>query len=355
MHLLFSPLALKNLSLPNRIVVAPMCQYSSKDGYANNWHLVHLGQYAIGKAGLIMQEATAVAPIGRITYADLGIWKDDHIKKLGEIVEFIHQQDSLAGIQLAHAGRKASSNKPWINRNQFSPDQENGWQTVGVSPFPYHEKDIPPSVLNKRDIEATIRYFKNAAKRSVMAGYDVVELHAAHGYLIHQFLSPLINNRTDEYGGRFENRIRFLLEIVQVVLEELKQQSLWVRISATDWAEGGWNVEESIELSKILKAYGVEVMDVSSAGAVKHQKIHVEPAYQVPFAAQIKKESEIITGAVGIITSAIQAESILQNQQADFISIARPFLRNPHLVYAFAEELNEDYSWANQYERGKEI
>lgn len=355
MNLLFSPLKLKNQTLHNRMVVSPMCQYSSEDGFASNWHLVHLGQFAIGKAGLVMQEASAVAPIGRITHADLGIWKDAHIEKLAEIVDFVHKQGSLVGIQLAHAGRKASSNKPWINRNQFSPEHELGWKTVGPSVVPYHEKDVPPTELTKREIEAIVRYFKNAAKRAVIAGYDVIEIHAAHGYLIHQFLSPLINSRKDEYGGHFENRIRLLLEIVQVVLSELTTQSLWVRISASDWAEGGWNIDESIELSKILKAYGVEVMDVSSGGAVRQQKIDVRPGYQVPFASSVKNGADITTGAVGIITSGKQSEAILQNNEADFVLYARPFLRNPHLVYQFAKELNEDIVWNPKYERGKEI
>lgn len=341
--------------MQNRIVVSPMCQYSSEDGFANNWHLVHLGQFSIGKAGLIIQEASAVAPIGRITHADLGIWKDAHIEKLAEIVNFVHQQGSLIGIQLAHAGRKASSNKPWINRNQFPPEHKLGWQTVGPSPLAYHKKDIPPNELSKREIEAIIRYFKNAAKRAVIAGYDIIEIHAAHGYLAHQFLSPLINKRKDEYGGCFENRIRFLLEIVQIVFNEITSQSLWVRISASDWTEGGWSIEESVELAKILKYYGVEVMDVSSGGAVHQQKIDIQPGYQVEFANRIKNEAHFVTGAVGMIHSAQQAESILQNNEADFILVARPFLRNPHLVYQFAQELNERFAWASEYERGKEI
>lgn len=354
MSLLFQPLQLKNHILQNRIVVSPMCQYSATDGFASNWHLVHLGQFAIGRAGLIIQEASAVSPEGRITYGDLGIWKNEHIEKLSEIVDFVHSQGSLIGIQLAHAGRKASTNKPWINRNQFHPDEENGWQTVGASTLPFHEKDHPPLALSKQDIQRIIADFKDAAARAVAAGYDIIELHGAHGYLIHQFFSPLVNNRTDEYGGSFENRIRFLIEIVSEVSKVLTSQSLWVRISATDWAEGGWTTFESIKLVQLLKTMGVEVVDVSTGGAVHHQQIPVHENYQVPFANRIKKETGIITGAVGIIKTGGQAEAILQNQEADFVLAGRAFLHNPHLVYQFAEELNISIDWAPQYERGKE-
>lgn len=354
MSLLFQPLQLKNHTLQNRIVVSPMCQYSACDGFASNWHLVHLGQFAIGRAGLIIQEASAVSPEGRITYGDLGIWKNEHVEKLAEIVDFVHSQGGLIGIQLAHAGRKASTNKPWINRNQFHPGEENGWQTVGPSTIPFHEKDHPPVALSKEEIKRIIVNFKDAASRAVAAGYDIIELHGAHGYLIHQFFSPLVNNRTDEYGGSFENRIRFLIEIVSEVSKVLTTQSLWVRISATDWAEGGWTTFESIKLVQLLKTMGVEVVDVSTGGAVHHQKIPVNANYQVPFANRIKKETDIITGAVGIIKSGKQAEAILQNQEADFVLAGRAFLQNPHLVYQFAEELNIAFNWAPQYERGKE-
>lgn len=354
MSKLFEPLNLKNHTLQNRMVVASMCQYTAEKGYANNWHLVHLGQFAIGKAGLIIQEATAVAPEGRITYGDLGLWEDGQIEKLKEIVDFVHSQGSLMGIQLAHAGRKASTNKPWINRNQFAPDHENGWQTVGVSELPFRETDHPPVVLSVENIKQIVQDFKVAAQRAVTAGYDIIELHAAHGYLIHQFFSPLINKRTDEYGGSFENRIRFLVEIVSEVSKVLTTQSLWVRISATDWADGGWTCFESVKLIQVLKSMGIEVADVSTGGAVSHQQIPERKNYQVPFAHRIKKETGIITGAVGLITSGLQAEEILKNNEADFILAARGFLRNPHLVYQFAEEIGIDIHWAPQYERGKE-
>lgn len=354
MSKLFQPLQLKNHTLQNRIVVSPMCQYSATDGFANHWHLVHLGQFAIGKAALIIQEATAVNPEGRITYGDLGIWSDEHIAPLKEVVDFVHSQGSLMGIQIAHAGRKASTNKPWINRDQFKPGDANGWQTVGVSELPFHEKDHAPKALTKEEIKAIVQDFKSAAQRAVKAGYDVIELHGAHGYLIHQFFSPLINNRIDEYGGSFENRIRFLIEIIDEVSKVLTTQSLWLRISATDWADGGWTCYESIKLTQIVKAMGVEVVDVSTGGAVHHQEIPVKENYQVPFANRIKKETEIITGTVGLIKTATQAEAILKNNQADFVLIARAFMQNPHLVYQFAQELNIDINWAPQYERGKE-
>jgi len=354
MSLLFQSLQLKNHTLQNRIVVSPMCQYSAEDGFANNWHLVHLGQFAIGKAGLIMQEATAVVPEGRITYGDLGIWKDEHVPFLKNIVDFVHSQGSLMGIQLAHAGRKASTNKPWINRNQFLPNDVNGWQTVGVSTLPFRETDHPPVALSKDAIKQIIQDFKTAAQRAVNAGYDIIELHAAHGYLIHQFFSPLINNRTDEYGGSFENRIRFLIEIIEEVSKVLTTQSLWVRISATDWAEGGWTCYESVKLTQILKNINIEVIDVSTGGAVAHQQIPESENYQVPFANRIKTETGMITGAVGLINNAQQAETILQNKEANFVSVARGFLQNPHLVYEFASQLNIAIDWAPQYERGKE-
>lgn len=353
MSLLFQPLQLKNHTLQNRIVVSPMCQYSSEDGYANNWHLVHLGQFAIGKAAVIIQEATAVSPEGRISIADLGIWKDEHIEKYKEITTFIKSQGSIPGIQLAHAGRKASTNKPWINRNQLAPNDENGWQTVAPSPIPFHSKDYVPKELSLAEIETLVNEFKEAAIRSVKAGYEVIEVHGAHGYLAHQFLSPLINERKDQYGGVFENRIRFICEIVDAVKSVLTTQSLWVRLSATDWAEGGWTCYETVKLTQILKDKGVEVMDVSTGGAVNHQEIPVSNNYQIPFAERVKKETNIITGAVGLIESGVQAEEILQNNEADLIFIGREFLRNPHFVYQAAIDLNENINWVAQYERAK--
>lgn len=352
--LLFSPLTIKKITLKNRIVISPMCQYSAIDGFANDWHLVHLGSRASGGVGLIIQEATAVSPEARISPSDLGIWKDEHIEKLKTINQFIVSQNSVPGIQLAHAGRKASVSVPWEGNKKLDFAQ-GGWQTVSASAIPYHDDEpFLPEVLDQNGIQKVISDFKAATKRAVQAGYQVMEVHGAHGYLLHQFLSPLTNNRTDEYGGSFENRIRFTLEIVEAVQSEWPSDlPLFVRISATDWAEGGWNPEESVQLSKILKEKGVDLIDVSSGGLVSYQKIPVGPGYQVNFAAKIRKEVNIATGAVGLITEAKQAEAILKNAQADLVLFARESLRNPNLPLDFAKELNDDIQWPKQYERAK--
>ncbi|MHC5354274.1 NADH:flavin oxidoreductase/NADH oxidase [Myroides sp. LJL115] len=353
MKKLFQPLTLNSITLPNRIVVSPMCQYSAQDGFANNWHLVHLGQYAIGKAGAIIQEAAAVSPKGRITYSDLGIWKDEHIEKYKEITDFIKQQGSIPGIQLAHAGRKASCDKPWISRKQISPDQPSGWQTISCSPIGYHSTDHAPLQMSSSDIKQLIQDFKNAAIRAVKSGYQIIELHAAHGYLLHQFLSPLTNKREDHYGGSFENRIRLLLEIVQEVSTVLTTQSLWLRISATDWADNGWDLKQSIELCKRLEPTKVEVIDVSTGGLVDWQKIEAVKEYQVPFATQIKENTTLTVGTVGLLTEPKQIEEILQSNKADIILIGREFLRDPHFALRAAKELEVDITWPNQYERAK--
>ncbi|MNX48895.1 NADPH dehydrogenase [compost metagenome] len=352
--LLFSPLTIKKITLKNRIVISPMCQYSAVDGFANDWHLVHLGSRASGGVGLIIQEATAVSPEARISPADLGIWKDEHIQKLKTINEFIVSQNAIPGIQLAHAGRKASVSAPWEGNKKLDFAQ-GGWQTVSSSAIPYHDGEpFLPEALDKDGIQKVISDFKSATKRAVEAGYQVVEIHGAHGYLLHQFLSPLTNNRTDAYGGSFENRIRFTLEIVEAVQSEWPSElPLFVRISATDWAEGGWSPEESVKLSEILKEKGVDLIDVSSGGLVSHQQIPLHPNYQVPFAEKIKKEANILTGAVGLITHAIQAEEILKNNQADLVLFARESLRNPNLPLDFARDLNDDIQWPKQYERAK--
>lgn len=354
MKKLFEPLVLKNHILPNRIVVSPMCQYSAQDGFATDWHLVHLGQYAIGRAGAIIQEATAVTPEGRISYGDLGIWKDEHIEKYRQITTFIKSQGSVPGIQLAHAGRKASTEKPWLGRRQIKPEEENGWLTIGPSEIPFSSTDVPPHKMTPAEIKEMISHFQAAAKRALQAGFEIIEIHGAHGYLVHQFLSPLINNRTDEYGGSFKNRIRFLLEIIEAVQKVSNKASLWVRISATDWAENGWNLDESVALCKILKEMGVEVIDVSSGGGVAHQNIISGPNYQVPFAARIKKETEILTGTVGLITNGQQANDILEDNQADLVLLGREFLRNPQFALRAATELDTPIAWPAQYERGKE-
>ncbi len=350
MSQLFSAINIGNLHLKNRLVVSPMCQYSAIDGFANNWHLVHLGQFAIGGAAAVIQEATAVSPEGRISDGDLGLWDDRHIEKLKEITEFIKQNNSIPGIQLAHAGRKGSSNKPWLGRNQFSPTDPQGWQTVAPSPIAFHTGDHEPQELNIAAIGELIEQFGTAAKRAIEAGYQIIELHAAHGYLIHQFLSPLSNLRTDSFGGTFDNRIRFLIEIVKRVQQEITTQSLWVRISATDWADNGWDLKQSISLSEVLHKLGVDLIDVSSGGLVSHQKIAVGPAYQLPFAMAIK-ENKVAT--VGLIKNADQASDIITQKQADLILIARGFLDDPHLPLHFAKELSVDIQWPKQYERAK--
>jgi 2,4-dienoyl-CoA reductase-like NADH-dependent reductase (Old Yellow Enzyme family) len=350
---LFSSLPIKSIVLKNRITISPMCQYSAKDGFANDWHLVHLGSRASGGAGLIIQEATAVAPEGRISPEDLGLWNDNQIEKLLTINQFIISQNSIPGIQLAHAGRKASVSAPWIGNKKLDENQ-GGWETVAPSAIAYHSDEKKPVALDKTGIQKVISDFKSATKRALKAGFQVLEIHAAHGYLLHQFLSPLSNFRTDEYGGPFENRIRLLLEVLEAVESEWpKNLPLFVRISATDWADGGWNIDESVQLSKILKEKGVDLIDVSSGGLVSHQQISLGPNYQVPFAEKIKKETGILTGAVGLITEAIQAEEIISSGKADLVLFARESLRNPNLALNFAKELSATISWPKQYERAK--
>lgn len=351
---LFTPYKIKSIELRNRIVVSPMCEYSSVDGFANNWHLVHLGSRAIGGAGLIITEATAVSPEGRITYADLGIYKDEHIEKLKEIADFIHQHGAVAGTQLAHAGRKASHMEPWTGGKQIASDQPNGWKTVGPSAIAFTDTEEPPLELDKTGIIKIKADFKAAAERALKAGFKLIELHAAHGYLIHQFLSPLSNRRTDEYGGVFENRVRLLLEIIDSVKDVWPGDlPLFVRISATDWTEGGWTIDDSVDLSKVLKEKGVDLIDCSTGGNVASAKIPVGPGYQVQFAEQIRKDANIPTGAVGMITKPTQAEEILEEGRADLVILAREMLRDPYFPLRAAHELGYEIKWPLQYERGK--
>jgi len=350
---LFSSIQIKSLKFKNRIVISPMCQYSATDGFATDWHLVHLGSRASGGAALIIQEATAVSPEGRISPGDLGLWKDEQIEKLQSINEFIVSQNAIPGIQLAHAGRKASASEPW-NGNKKLDESNGGWDAVAPSAVGYHSNEKPPIALDKIGIEKVISDFKLATKRALKAGFKVVEIHAAHGYLLHEFLSPLSNFRTDEYGGSFENRIRLLLEVLEAMQPEWpKNLPLFVRISATDWAEGGWNIEESVQLSKILKDKGVDLIDVSSGGLVSYQQIPLEPNYQVSFAERIKNETGILTGAVGLITDADQSEAIVATGKSDLVLFARESLRNPYLALDFAKELGVDVTWPKQYERAK--
>lgn len=350
---LFSPIQIKSLPFKNRIVISPMCQYSATDGFANDWHLVHLGSRASGGAALIIQEATAVSPEGRISPGDLGLWKDEHIEKLQAINQFIVSQNAIPGIQLAHAGRKASVSEPW-NGNKKLDETNGGWDTLAPSTVGYHSNEKTPIALDKTGIQKVISDFKSATKRALKAGFKAVEIHAAHGYLLHQFLSPLSNFRTDEYGGSFENRIRLLLEVLEAVQSEWPSDlPIFVRISATDWAEGGWNIEESVQLSQLLKEKGVDLMDVSSGGLVSHQQIPLGPNYQVSFAERIKKDTGILTGAVGLITDADQSEEIVATGKADLVLFARESLRNPNLALDFAKELGVNVPWPKQYERAK--
>jgi 2,4-dienoyl-CoA reductase-like NADH-dependent reductase (Old Yellow Enzyme family) len=353
MSKLFSPLDIKTIRFRNRIVVSPMCQYSSQDGFANDWHLVHLGSRAVGGAGLIITEAAAVSPEGRISPEDLGIWKDEHIEKLQQITSFISAQQCVPGIQLAHAGRKASTNVPWEGRGEVDVEH-GGWVTVAPSAIPFSDTYPTPVALTKEGINKVIADFTAAAERSLKAGFKVIEIHAAHGYLLHQFLSPLSNHRTDEYGGSFENRIRLLLEVIDSVKTAWPDDlPLFVRISATDWAEGGWNPDESVQLAHLLKEKGVDLLDVSSGGLAAHQHIPVGPAYQLPFASRIRKETGILTGTVGLITNSLQAETILVNGDADMIIMAREILRNPYFPLQAAHELKDKINWPIQYERAR--
>lgn len=353
MSILFTHLTIGNISFRNRIVVSPMCQYSSVDGFATDWHLVHLGSRAVGGAALVIQEATAVSPEGRISPDDMGIWKDEHIKKLQQITSFIHAQGAVAGIQLAHAGRKASVQSPWKGGTHMAPEQ-GGWQTVAPSAIPFREGDAAPVALNEEGIHKVISDFELAAVRAVEAGYKIIEIHAAHGYLLHEFLSPLTNQRTDNYGGSFENRARLLFAVVEAVKRKLKDEHLlFVRISATDWVEGGWDIDESVKLSAGLKQVGVHVIDVSSGGNILQAKIPMAPGYQVPFAERIKKEAGIVTGTVGLITSARQCEELLQNGKADLVLLAREMLRDPYFPLHASMELDGDATFPVQYERAK--
>jgi len=332
-----------------------MCQYSSDDGFANDWHFVHLGTRAVGGAALVVTEATAVTPEGRISPYDLGIWKDEHVEQLKRITTFIEQQNAIPGIQLAHAGRKASKSQPWTG-DKLIPLNAGGWKTVAPSPISFDEGYDHPHELSISEIEEIIDAFAAAAVRALMAGFKVIEIHAAHGYLINEFLSPLSNERTDSYGGSFEKRIRFLLEIVAAIREVWpKAYPLFVRISASDWHEHGWQIEDSIKLANILKTNGVDLMDCSSGGIVSHVKIPAAPNYQVPFSDAVRKGSGILTGAVGIIITPQQAEAIIAEEHADIVLLARELLRDPYFPLRAARELGYDIKWPDQYERAKRL
>ncbi len=350
---LFDPFTLRGLTLRNRIVVSPMCEYSSIDGFATDWHLVHLGSRAVGGAALVFTEAAAVSPEGRITPNDLGIYRDEHIAALRRIVDFIHASGAKAGTQLAHAGRKASSARPWDDAASVSPSK-GGWEPLGPSAIPYTPGDRAPSAMSETDIEQVLQNFAAAARRAVECGFDTVEIHAAHGYLLHAFFSPLSNRRNDRYGGSFENRTRLIREVTGGVRAVLPpDMPLLVRISATDWAEGGWTADESVRLARDLAALGCDLIDASSGGLVPHQQIAVGPHYQVPFAEQIRNESGVPTGAVGMITDPARADEIVRSGQADLVFLARELLRDPYWPLHAATALGVDVAWPVQYERAR--
>ena len=347
--MLYTPIKFRNVELKNRWVMSPMCMYSSENGLANDFHYVHYGSRAQGGTGLLIVEASGVEPRGRITNHCMGIWNDEQAAKLQNIVEFVHKNsDSKIGIQIAHAGRKGST---WENK-QIS--LEEGWETIAPSPIPYHPSERIPHELSVEEIKNLVQNFKDAAKRAVNAGFDVIEIHGAHGYLVHQFLSPLSNVRTDQYGGSFENRTRFLLEIVDAVNEELNENvALFVRISGTEYAENGWDINDSVELAKILKNHSVDLVDVSSGGNIHGAKISVFDGYQVPFSSEVRNEADVKTGAVGLITSTQQAEEILQMGDADLIFVAREILRNPYIAVQGSFEMKKDSFFPHQYLRAK--
>ena len=354
MSALFSPLTLRALTLRNRIGVSPMCQYSSEQGFANDWHLVHLGGLATGGAGLVFSEAAAVTPEGRISRYDLGIWEDAHIPMLRRITDFVRAQGAMAGIQLAHAGRKASTRRPWEGTGVVTP-AEGGWENVmAPSEVPFSDKYPMPHALTLDGIAGVIAAFRDATQRALTAGFQVVELHAAHGYLLHEFLSPLSNFRTDEYGGSFANRARLTLEVASAVRESWPDDlPVFVRISATDWADGGWTVDDAVQLATQFRALGIDVVDCSSGGLAHHQRIPLSPGYQVPFSARVKREAKIATAAVGLITDPAQAEHVITNGDADLVLMARELLRNPRWPLLAAHALGATVAWPSQYERAK--
>ncbi len=348
---LFDPLTLRGVTLPNRIAVSPMCQYSSEGGFANDWHFIHLGSRAVGGAGLVFVEATAVSPDGRISPEDMGLWQDPHIDQLARISRFVREQGAHLGIQLAHAGRKASTRRPWDGTGTISAAQ-GGWVPVAPSAIPFAEADPPPHALTLAEIAGILADFAAAAQRALAAGFSVLEVHSAHGYLFHEFLSSLTNRRTDQYGGSFENRTRLVCEAVAAVRAVWPEHlPLFVRLSTTDWHAGGWTLEDSIDLVRRLGPLGVDLVDCSSGGAVPHVRIPVGPGYQAAFAERIRRETGIPTGAVGAITEPVQADHIIRSGQADLVLLARELLRDPYWPLRAARELGQAASWPAQYLR----
>jgi 2,4-dienoyl-CoA reductase-like NADH-dependent reductase (Old Yellow Enzyme family) len=352
--MLFDPIAVREIRLRNRIVVSPMCQYSSDDGFANDWHLVHLGARATGGAALVFTEATAVLPEGRISPQDLGVWKDEHVPMLERIARFVSTEGAVPGMQLAHAGRKASVARPW-DGGQRLDESQGGWAVVAPSPIPFKAGDPPPLELDEGGIARVIRAFADAAERALRAGVRVLEIHGAHGYLLHEFLSPLSNWRTDRYGGSLEDRMRLLVEVTRAVRGRWPERlPLFVRISATDWTEGGFDVEQAVEVARTLRGEGVDLIDCSSGGNVARAQIPVGPGYQVPFAERIRRETGILTGAVGLLRSPYQADQLLRNGQADVVLLARELLRDPHWPLRAARKLGVSVRWPPQYERARD-
>jgi 2,4-dienoyl-CoA reductase-like NADH-dependent reductase (Old Yellow Enzyme family) len=348
---LFSPLRIRGVDLRNRIVVSPMCQYSCDNGFATDWHLVHLGSRAVGGAALVVAEATAVEARGRISPSDLGIWKDEHIEPLTRIAAFVREQGAAPGIQLAHAGRKASVHAP-SDGGGFIRENEGGWRTVAPSPIPFRDSDTPPLELSKAQICAIVHAFAAGARRALAAGFEVIEIHGAHGYLINEFLSPLANHRDDEYGGSFENRTRFVREVVEAVRGAWPGSlPLFVRISATDWVEGGWTIDDSVRLAGMLAPLGVDLIDCSSGGLVPYAKIEPAPGFQVSFAERIRRQTGIRTGAVGMITEPRQADCIIREGHADLVLLAREFLRDPYFPLHAAKSLGVEVSAPVPYKR----
>ena len=353
MSKLFTPLKIRSIEFKNRIFVSPMCQYSSDDGMPNDWHLVHLGSRAVGGAAMVMVEATAVSPEGRISPGDTGMWSDEQAMAFRRITRFINEQKCVPAIQLAHAGRKASTDAPWRG-GQALAEAQGGWQPIAPSPLAFSEASPIPREMTQTDIDGLIGQFVDAARRSLEAGFQVLELHMAHGYLLHEFLSPLANQRTDQYGGGLINRIRLPLQVAGAVRDIWPDHlPLFVRLSCTDWVEDGWDLAQSIELSRTLKETGVDLIDCSSAGMVPDARIPVGPGFQVPFATAIREQAAIATGAVGLVTHAVQAEQIVGTGQADAVMLAREMLRDPYWPLHAAHILGHDVTWPRQYERAK--
>jgi len=353
MSRLFTPLTLREVTFRNRIFVSPMCQYSSQGGIPTDWHLVHLGSRAVGGAALVMVEATAVSPEGRISPDDSGIWSDSQADAFRRITAFIEKQGAVPGIQLAHAGRKASTRVPWHGGGPLLPE-DGGWQTIGPSPVPFDEGSRVPREMSSDRLETVIARFSEATKRSLKAGFKVVEIHMAHGYLLHEFLSPLSNQRHDRFGGDFDGRVRFPLQVAETVRQEWPDHlPVFVRISATDWKEGGWDPEQSVRLARLLKERGVDLIDCSSGGLLPDVRVPSAPGYQTQFSASIRTEASVSTGTVGMITRPEQAEHILVTEQADAVLLAREMLRHPYWPLHAATTLGEEVPWPDQYARAK--